>query len=187
MVFRQILTFHKIYQQSYRQPSGIFKAGLIFITPQKCLKIYPHSITYNGQISVHREQQNYLNLSMTKCDREESIETAIDNSRTHIEMTSETESEESVIHADVRDILILVMQMISLKGYEYFYSKKHSMIIWDAVSHQLSSMNASHLSAELINFLQGCVMVKNVDSSWLLGQVQRMISKKQRMCKTIHV
>jgi hypothetical protein len=41
----------------------------------------------------------------------------------------------------------LVMQMISLKTYEYFYSRKHSMIIWDAVSHQLSSINASHLSA----------------------------------------
>ena len=106
---------------------------------------------------------------MAKCDREASIETTINNSRTHIEMTSETESDESVIHADVRDIFILVMQMISLKKYEYFYSRKHSMIIWDAVSHQLSSINASHLSAEFIKFLQGCVMVKNVDSWWLLG------------------
>jgi hypothetical protein len=79
------------------------------------------------------------------------------------------------------------MQLISLKKYEYFFSKKHSMIIWDAVEHQLSSINTSHLSQEFVKFLEGCAMVKNVDSSTLLGEVDRLISQKEKMCKMIHV
>jgi len=124
---------------------------------------------------------------LAKCDREGSIETTINNSRTHIELTNETESDDNGIHPDLRDIFILVMQLISLKKYEYFFSKKHSMIIWDAVEHQLSSINTSHLSQEFVKFLEGCAMVKNVDSSTLLGEVERLISQKEKMCKTIHV
>ena len=127
---------------------------------------------------MHKDQQNYLNLSLAKCDREGSIETTINNSRTHIELTNETESDENSIHPDLRDIFILVMQLISLKKYEYFFSKKHSMIIWDAVNHQLSSSNASHLSRQFVKFLEGCAMMKNFDSSGLLGGVERLISQK---------
>lgn len=127
---------------------------------------------------MHKDQQNYLNLSLAKCDREGSIETTINNSRTHIELTNETESDENSVHPDLRDIFILVMQLISLKKYEYFFSKKHSMIIWDAVNHQLSSSNASHLSREFVKFLEGCAMMKNFDSSGLLGGVERLISQK---------
>lgn len=127
---------------------------------------------------MHKDQQNYLNLSLAKCDREGSIETTINNSRTHIELTNETESDENSVHPDLRDIFILVMQLISLKKYECFFSKKHSMIIWDAVNHQLSSNNASHLSREFVKFLEGCAMMKNFDSSGLLGGVERLISQK---------
>lgn len=127
---------------------------------------------------MHKDQQKYINVSLAKCDREGSIETTINNSRTHIELTNETESDENSIHPDLRDIFILVMQLISLKKYEYFFSKKHSMIIWDAVNHQLSSSNASHLSREFVKFLEGCAMMKNFDSSGLLGGVERLISQK---------
>jgi hypothetical protein len=93
-------------------------------------------------------------------------------------MTHDTESDDNSIHPDLRDIFILVIQLISLKRYDYFFSKKHSMIIWDAVNNQLSSPTTSHLSHQFINLLQGCAMVKNFECSSLLAEVERLISLK---------
>ncbi len=83
---------------------------------------------------------------MAKIDKQISVETTVNNSRTHIELTHDTESDDNNIHPDVRDIFILVLQLISLKKYEHFFSQKHSMIIWDAVTSQLNSISVSHLS-----------------------------------------
>lgn len=102
-------------------------------------------------------------------------------------MTHDTESDDNVINPDVRDIFILVLQLISLKKYEHFYSQKHAMIIWDAVSSELSSISVSHLSEEFLDLLKGIALTKNIDGYSLLMEVERLISMKDRMCKTIHI
>lgn len=84
MVLRQLLTFHKNYEENYRQPCRILRGELIYITPEKSLRIYPQAIKFNGQISIYKDQQSYLNMSMAKLDKQVSVETTVNNSRTHI-------------------------------------------------------------------------------------------------------
>lgn len=92
-----------------------------------------------------------------------------------------------MINPDLRDIFILGMQLISLKKYEHFYSHQHAMIIWDAVSSELRSLAVCHLSEELVNLLKGIALVRSIDSYSLLMEVERVISMKDHMCKTIHI
>lgn len=73
-----------------------------------------------------------------------------------------------MIHPDVRDIFILALQLISLKKYEHFYSHKHAMIIWDAVSSELGSISVSHLSEAFLDLLKGIALTKNIDGYSLL-------------------
>lgn len=84
MILRQLLIFHKNYEENYHQPCGIFRAQFIYITPEKCLRIYPQSIKFNGQISIYKDQRSYVNMSTDKLDKQISVETTLNNSRTNI-------------------------------------------------------------------------------------------------------
>lgn len=52
-----------------------------------------------------------------------------------------------MLRSDVRDIFLLVLEMISFKKHEHFWSKKHERIVWDSARSVLNSTQASYLSA----------------------------------------
>ena len=108
--------------------------------------MYPQSIVYNGQIAVHRENQVYLKNSNAKLDKQFSIETTLTNSQIHEEEQSPMEDCNVLLRSDVRDIFLLVLEMISFKKHEYFWSKKHERIVWDSVRSVLNSTQACYLS-----------------------------------------
>lgn len=108
--------------------------------------MYPQAIAYNGQIAVHRENQTYLQSSSAKLDKQFSIETTLTNSNIQEEEHSAVEDCNFLLRSDVRDIFLLVLEMISFKKHEHFWSKKHERIVWDSVRSVLNSTQASYLS-----------------------------------------
>lgn len=91
----------------------------------------------------------------------------------------------SFLSPDLRDIFIVLLEIISSKPREYFYSPRHQSIIWDAAKGLLNSPAVSHLSRGFVRLLLDMAEGKLSDSVEIGERIDEMISLRGRECYSL--